>query len=54
MREMAANGRWEDNPAMRSAVRDQMPSIDSYYDVLKPLCTHVHIWHTIYNHTGRP
>jgi trans-aconitate methyltransferase len=28
--EVAANGRWADNPAVRSAVRDQMPSTDSH------------------------
>jgi trans-aconitate 2-methyltransferase len=50
MREVAAEARWADNPAMRSAVHDQMPSTDTYYDVLKPLRTRVHIWHTIYNH----
>jgi trans-aconitate 2-methyltransferase len=35
---------------MCKAVRDQMPTTDSYYDALKPLCTHVDIWHTTYHH----
>jgi trans-aconitate 2-methyltransferase len=50
MREVASKGPWADNPAMCNAVRDQMPKMDSYYDGLKPLCAHVDIWHTTYNH----
>jgi trans-aconitate 2-methyltransferase len=50
MREVAAKGKWLENPAMRRAVRDHIPSTESYYDVLKPLCSHVHIWHTTYHH----
>jgi len=50
IREVASKGPWADNPVMCKAVRDQMPTTDSYYDALKPLCAQVDIWHTIYNH----
>jgi trans-aconitate 2-methyltransferase len=50
MREVANKGAWASNPAMRKAVRDQIPKTDSYYDALKALCAHVDIWNTVYNH----
>jgi len=32
------------------APRDHLPAPEIYYDLLKPLCRRVEIWHTIYNH----
>ena len=32
------------------AGRVDLPPAESYYDLLKPVCRHVEIWHTIYNH----
>lgn len=31
--------------------RTDLPAVGAYYDVLKPLCRCVEIWHTIYNHS---
>ncbi len=27
-----------------------LPSPEGYYDLLKPACSHIDIWHTVYNH----
>jgi trans-aconitate 2-methyltransferase len=35
---------------LEDAARMDLPSPESYYDLLKPLCRRVEIWHTIYNH----
>ena len=31
-------------------LRDTLPKPGAYYDALRPLCTRLEIWHTIYNH----
>ncbi len=49
-REVAAYGPWADNPRLRTAPRDDLPSPEAYYDLLKPVCTFVDIWHIVYNH----
>jgi trans-aconitate 2-methyltransferase len=33
-----------------SAARNDLPQPESYYDLLRPLCSHIDIWHTHYNH----
>jgi trans-aconitate 2-methyltransferase len=33
-----------------NAARNDLPRPESYYDLLRPLCSHVNIWHTHYNH----
>ena len=35
---------------MAEAARDDLPTPGRYYDLLRPLCTHLDIWHTVYNH----
>ena len=39
-------------PLLRSAAaaRDDLPTPAAYYDLLRPLCAHLDIWHTVYNH----
>lgn len=37
-------------PRTCSGARADLPAPGAYYDVLKPLCSRVEIWHTIYNH----
>ena len=50
MKEIAQNGPWSANAALGEVVREDLPSPEAYYDLLKPLCSRVDIWHTIYNH----
>src|SRR5271169_6576662 len=50
MRQVAREGPWAGNPALAEAVRGHLPKPESYYDLLKPLCRHIDVWHTIYNH----
>jgi trans-aconitate 2-methyltransferase len=49
-REVAASGPWADNPEMRAAPRSDLLPPKAYYDLLKPVCTRIDIWHSIYNH----
>jgi trans-aconitate 2-methyltransferase len=49
-REVAASGPWADNPEMKAAPRGDLPAPEVYYDLLKPACTQIDIWHSIYNH----
>jgi len=50
LRKLASWGPWADNPLMREAVRDELLSPESYYDLLKLLCARVDILHITYNH----
>ncbi len=50
MREVAANGPWSTNPEVAAAAREDLPPPEFYYDLLRPFCSHVGVWHTIYNH----
>ena len=34
----------------RNAARNDLPQPERYYDLLRPLCSHIDIWHTHYNH----
>jgi trans-aconitate 2-methyltransferase len=47
-REVAANGLWA-NDLTEAVPRSDLLSPDAYYDLLKPVCTRIDIWHTIYN-----
>jgi trans-aconitate 2-methyltransferase len=50
MREVAARGPWAAELAASHAARDDLPTASGYYDLLRPLCSHLDIWHTVYNH----
>jgi trans-aconitate 2-methyltransferase len=50
MQEVANRGSWAGNPGLVEAARVDLPSPNSYYDLFKPLCRRVEIWHTIYHH----
>src|SRR5579859_3011096 len=50
MQDVASRGAWTNNSALAEASREDLPGPESYYDLFKPLCRHVEIWHTIYNH----
>ena len=39
-----------DDPDVRAAVRPDLPPPETYYDLLRPLCTRIDIWHSVYNH----
>jgi len=50
MREVAHQEPWRQRLAETARVRDNLPKPGAYYDALKPLCSRIEIWHTIYNH----
>ena len=50
MREVASRGPWANNSAVNHAAREELPRPGAYYDLLRPLCSGLDIWHTIYNH----
>ncbi len=49
-REVGESGPWQDHPEVKAAPRDDLPSVEDYYDLLKPACRHLDIWHIVYNH----
>ena len=50
MSKVAGQRKWAGNPALAAAAREPLPRPEAYYDLLKPLCAKLDIWHTIYNH----
>jgi len=50
MGEVAKSGPWASRFAKTEAGRVALPSPGFYYDLFKPRCRSVEIWHTIYNH----
>jgi trans-aconitate 2-methyltransferase len=50
MREVAQTGPWREQLADKARMRDTLPTPGGYYDALRPLCSRLEIWHTIYNH----
>jgi len=50
MREVAQLEPWRKALAENARARDVLPKPGVYYDALRPLCTRLEIWHTIYNH----
>jgi trans-aconitate 2-methyltransferase len=50
MEKVAASGPWSAAIAQAQAARNDLPRPEDYYDLLRPLCSHIDIWHTHYNH----
>ena len=50
MREVVASGPWAENRALNDAGRGDLPTPGGYYDLLKPHCRHLDVWHINYNH----
>src|SRR5712691_5944851 len=50
MEKVAASGPWTAAIARAKAARNDLPRPEDYYDLLRPLCSHIDIWHTHYNH----
>src|SRR5262249_7514625 len=50
MQEVARSGPYAGHPALEHAARGDLPTPAGYYDLLRPLCSHLNIWHTAYNH----
>jgi trans-aconitate 2-methyltransferase len=49
-REVGESGPWRDHPEIKAAPREDLPSPEAYYDLLKPVCSAIDIWHIVYNH----
>jgi trans-aconitate 2-methyltransferase len=45
-----SGGPWRDHPEIKAASRPDLPTVEAYYDLLKPVCSHIDIWHSVYNH----
>jgi trans-aconitate 2-methyltransferase len=50
MEKVAASGPWAAALARADAARNDLPRPEEYYDLLRPLCRRIDIWHTHYNH----
>jgi trans-aconitate 2-methyltransferase len=49
-REVGENGPWSSHPEVKAAARGDLPAPEAYYDLLKPVCAHLDIWHGVYHH----
>ena len=50
MRAVAQSGPWATALAVALAQRDDLPTPSGYYDLLRPHCARLDIWHSVYNH----
>lgn len=50
MREVAHQEPFRKQLADAAQLRDVLPKPGAYYDALRPLCSRLEIWHTVYNH----
>jgi trans-aconitate 2-methyltransferase len=48
--EVGESGPWRDHPEIKAAPREDLPPPEAYYDLLKPVCCAIDVWHTVYNH----
>ncbi|HEX3398639.1 MAG TPA: trans-aconitate 2-methyltransferase [Steroidobacteraceae bacterium] len=51
MRDVAAAGPWASKLSSASRARVSLPAPDWYYSLLRPLCSKVDLWRTIYFHS---
>lgn len=49
-REVGESGPWRDHPEIKAAARKDLSPPEAYYDLLKPVCSRIEIWHSVYNH----
>jgi len=50
MEKVAASGPWTAAIEKASAARNGLPRPEDYYDLLRPICNRIDIWHTHYYH----
>jgi trans-aconitate 2-methyltransferase len=50
MQEVGVGGPWAHDLAAAGAARNTLPRPEDYYDLLKPVCRHLDVWHIVYNH----
>jgi trans-aconitate 2-methyltransferase len=50
MEEVGADGPWAEAIARSNAARNDLLRPEDFYNLLRPLCSHLDIWHTHYNH----
>jgi trans-aconitate 2-methyltransferase len=50
MREVATGGPWAGALAAATAQREDLPTPSRYYDLLRPHCARLDVWHSVYNH----
>src|SRR5262245_21764487 len=50
MQKVATSGPWAGALAQAGAARNDLPCPEDYYDLLRPLCGGIDIWHTHYQH----
>ena len=46
-KEVGEAGPWQDHPEIKAAPRDEVPSIEEYYDLLKLACSSRHVAHRL-------
>jgi trans-aconitate 2-methyltransferase len=49
-RELAENWPWPEGVTPPPSGRGDLPPPEFYYDLLKPVCSHVDVWRIVYNH----
>jgi trans-aconitate 2-methyltransferase len=50
MTEVTGRGPFAGHPDLAHAARGDLMTTGEYYDLLRPWCSHLDIWHTHYNH----
>jgi trans-aconitate 2-methyltransferase len=48
--QMPDNTREPSHLALKELSRGHLPDPETYYDMLRPVCSRIDIWHTVYNH----